>query len=47
MVEDDAQNGPDHVDAHRTTAYVAGGLVKENWSIIPCTPLLLCCVLLN
>ncbi len=28
IVEDDAQNGPDHVDAHRTTAYVAGGLVK-------------------
>jgi hypothetical protein len=23
IVEDDAQNGPDHVDAHRTTAYVA------------------------
>ena len=22
IVEDDAQNGPDHVDAHRTTAYV-------------------------
>jgi YVTN family beta-propeller protein len=22
VVEDDAQNGPDHVDAHRTTAYV-------------------------
>jgi YVTN family beta-propeller protein len=29
IVEDDAQNGPDHVDAHRSTAYVAGGLVKE------------------
>jgi hypothetical protein len=29
IVEDDAQNGPDHVDAHRTTAYVAGGLVRE------------------
>ncbi|MEP6700565.1 MAG: bifunctional YncE family protein/alkaline phosphatase family protein, partial [Bacteroidota bacterium] len=28
IIEDDAQNGPDHVDAHRTTAYVAGGLVK-------------------
>lgn len=23
IVQDDAQNGPDHVDAHRTTAYVA------------------------
>jgi len=29
IIEDDAQNGPDHVDAHRTTAYVAGGYVKE------------------
>lgn len=31
IVEDDAQNGPDHVDAHRTTAYVAGGYVKRNF----------------
>jgi len=31
IVEDDAQNGPDHVDAHRTTAYVAGGYVKRNY----------------
>ena len=31
IVEDDAQNGPDHVDAHRTTAYVAGGLVKSGF----------------
>lgn len=31
IIEDDAQNGPDHVDAHRTTAYVAGGLVKRNY----------------
>jgi YVTN family beta-propeller protein len=30
IVEDDAQNGSDHVDAHRSTAYVAGGLVKRN-----------------
>lgn len=29
IIEDDAQNGPDHVDAHRSTAYVAGGLVKR------------------
>ncbi len=29
IVEDDSQNGPDHVDAHRSTTYVAGGLVKE------------------
>lgn len=31
IVEDDAQDGPDHIDAHRTTAYVAGGLVKRNF----------------
>jgi len=31
IVEDDAQNGPDHVDAHRTTAYVAGGFVKRRY----------------
>ncbi|MBO9618077.1 MAG: bifunctional YncE family protein/alkaline phosphatase family protein [Niabella sp.] len=29
ILEDDAQNGPDHVDAHRSPAYVAGGLVKR------------------
>jgi len=31
MVEDDAQNGPDHVDAHRSTTYVAGGFVKQGY----------------
>jgi hypothetical protein len=31
IVEDDAQNGPDHVDAHRSTAYVAGGYVKRKF----------------
>ena len=31
IVEDDAQNGPDHVDAHRSTAFVAGGLVKKSF----------------
>jgi len=31
IVEDDAQDGPDHIDAHRTSAYVAGGLVKRNF----------------
>ena len=31
MVEDDAQNGPDHVDAHRSTAYIAGGFVKKGF----------------
>jgi len=29
VVEDDAQNGSDHVDAHRTIALVAGGHVKR------------------
>jgi hypothetical protein len=29
ILEDDAQNGADHVDAHRSTAYIAGGLVKR------------------
>jgi YVTN family beta-propeller protein len=29
IVEDDAQNGPDHVDAHRSPAYLAGGMVKR------------------
>jgi len=31
IVEDDAQNGPDHVDAHRTVALVAGGFVKKGF----------------
>ncbi|MEO6731668.1 MAG: bifunctional YncE family protein/alkaline phosphatase family protein [Ferruginibacter sp.] len=31
IIEDDAQNGPDHVDAHRTTAYVAGPFVKRGF----------------
>ncbi len=31
VLEDDAQNGPDHVDAHRSTAYVAGGFVKRGF----------------
>ncbi|MBU3743756.1 MAG: bifunctional YncE family protein/alkaline phosphatase family protein [Sediminibacterium sp.] len=31
IIEDDAQNGADHVDAHRSTAYVAGGFVKRNY----------------
>ncbi len=29
VVEDDAQNGADHVDAHRSIAYVAGPYVKQ------------------
>jgi len=31
ILEDDAQNGPDHVDAHRSIAFVAGGLVKRGF----------------
>jgi hypothetical protein len=31
ILEDDAQNGPDHVDAHRSPAYMAGGLVKRGF----------------
>ncbi|PWJ58680.1 YVTN family beta-propeller protein [Dyadobacter jejuensis] len=31
ILEDDAQNGPDHVDAHRSIAFVAGGYVKRNF----------------
>jgi hypothetical protein len=30
ILEDDAQNGPDHVDAHRSPAYVVGPYVKRN-----------------
>jgi hypothetical protein len=29
VIEDDAQDGPDHVDAHRSIAYVAGPYVKQ------------------
>jgi len=31
IVEDDAQNGADHVDAHRSPCYVAGGFVKRGF----------------
>ncbi|GHB88504.1 lipoprotein [Persicitalea jodogahamensis] len=31
VVEDDAQNGPDHVDAHRSVALVIGPHVKRNY----------------
>ncbi|MFD2721556.1 alkaline phosphatase family protein [Hymenobacter monticola] len=30
IVEDDAQNGPDHVDAHRSTAYLIGPYIRRN-----------------
>jgi YVTN family beta-propeller protein len=29
VIEDDAQNGPDHMNAHRTIAFVAGPYVKQ------------------
>jgi Phosphoesterase family len=31
ILEDDAQNGPDHVDAHRSIAFMAGGFVKRGF----------------
>ena len=31
VLEDDAQNGSDHVDAHRSPAYLAGGFVKRGF----------------
>ncbi len=30
VIEDDAQDGADHVDAHRSTAYIIGPYVKQN-----------------
>ena len=30
VVEDDVQDGADHVDAHRTTAYIVGPYVRQN-----------------
>jgi len=29
IIEDDSQDGPDHVNSHRTVAYVAGAYVKQ------------------
>ena len=31
ILEDDAQNGPDHVDAHRSPAYVIGPYVRRHY----------------
>ncbi|HEV8081882.1 MAG TPA: bifunctional YncE family protein/alkaline phosphatase family protein [Chitinophagaceae bacterium] len=31
ILEDDAQDGPDHVDAHRSPVYIAGPFVKRNF----------------
>lgn len=33
ILEDDAQNGPDHVDAHRSPAYAVGPYVKRNSAV--------------
>ena len=30
IIEDDAQDGPDHVDAHRSTCYVISPFIKKN-----------------
>ena len=30
VIEDDSQDGPDHVDSHRATAYVAGAYVRQH-----------------
>jgi len=30
IIEDDAQDGPDHVDAHRSSAYIVGPYVKHD-----------------
>ncbi len=30
LIEDDCQDGPDHVDSHRATTYVVGPYVKKN-----------------
>jgi hypothetical protein len=39
VVEDDAQDGGDHVDSHRSTAYVVGAYVKQGaWSPPSTTP---------
>jgi len=31
VVEDDSQDGPDHVDAHRSTAYVISPYIKQSY----------------
>ena len=36
VIEDDAQNGPDHVDAHRSLALVAGPYVKQQRLVSKC-----------
>jgi YVTN family beta-propeller protein len=34
VIEDDAQNGGDHVDAHRSTAFIAGPYVKQGGAVV-------------
>jgi YVTN family beta-propeller protein len=34
VIEDDAQNGGDHVDAHRSTAYIVGPYVKQGGTVV-------------
>jgi hypothetical protein len=43
VVEDDAQSGPDHVDAHRTEALVAGPFVRRG--VVDSTPYTTCSML--
>jgi YVTN family beta-propeller protein len=33
-IEDDAQNGGDHVDAHRSTAFIVGPYVKQGGAVV-------------
>jgi YVTN family beta-propeller protein len=33
VIEDDAQDGPDHVDAHRSIAFIAGPYVKQGAAV--------------
>ena len=43
VIEDDAQNGADHVDAHRSVAYVVGPYVKQGAVVSATTPPSACC----
>ena len=44
VIEDDAQNGPDHVDSHRSPGFVISPYVKRGmrWTA-PCTTPRRCC----
>jgi len=43
VVEDDAQDGPDHVDARRSTGYVAGVYVKHGAVVSTHYATTMCC----